>query len=150
MTLFFFALMHQSSDLICCSFHPPYLCLPPLLPTNGLNGSGSQSATPVGGKIIMLLLYTPLSVALLPSLCCLNFLSRFTCKQKDCLKNLPLWLRHARICSHGLLHGWSIIMLLNTLLWSLVFLHFCLCPWILAKMLLSQLFKIPDKYIYLY
>lgn len=40
-----------SSGLICCSFPLPGLCFLFFLPTNGLIGSGSQSATPVGGKI---------------------------------------------------------------------------------------------------
>lgn len=40
--------------LICCSF--PLASAPPFLPTIGLNRSGSQSATPVGGKIKTLLL----------------------------------------------------------------------------------------------
>lgn len=39
--------------LICCSF--PLASAPPFLPTIGLNRSGSQSATPVGGKIKTLL-----------------------------------------------------------------------------------------------
>lgn len=47
---------HNSSGLICCSL--PLASALPLLPTNGLNGSGSQSATPVGGKITTLLLFT--------------------------------------------------------------------------------------------
>lgn len=46
--------IHNSSGLICCSF--PLASAFPFLPTNGLNGSGSQSATPVGGKITTLLL----------------------------------------------------------------------------------------------
>lgn len=47
---------HNSSGLICCSF--PLTCAFPLLPTNGLYGSGSQSATPVGGKSTTLFLFT--------------------------------------------------------------------------------------------
>ncbi|CAB1455365.1 unnamed protein product [Pleuronectes platessa] len=45
--LFFCANTHNSSGLNLL-FLPPRLCFPLLLPTHGLNGSGSQSATPVG------------------------------------------------------------------------------------------------------
>lgn len=64
---FFCANTHNSYGLICCSF--PLASAFPLLPTNGLNGSGSQSATPVGGKITTLFLFTR-SLSLLPFLCC--------------------------------------------------------------------------------
>ncbi len=56
MTFFILRDTHNSYGLICCSF--PLASAFPLFPTNGLNGSGSQSATPVGGKITMLLLFT--------------------------------------------------------------------------------------------
>lgn len=116
MTLFFFFLTktHYSSGLICCSF--PLASAFPFLPTNGLNGSGSQSATPVGGKITTLLLlncsfYRSLIIFLLllqlppPSHAPRNFTLRL----------MALWLRHAGICSHRLLPA---KIMLNTLLWE--------------------------------
>lgn len=98
---FFCANTHNSSDLICCSF-PLTSAFPPFFPTNGLNGSGSQSATPVGGKITTLLIFTPLSLAVLSFLCFPN-LTIFTCTQKGHWESHPHWLRHAGICSHRLI-----------------------------------------------
>lgn len=52
--LFAFTHFANSSGLICCSLPLPLTSASPLS-TNGLNGSGSQSANTVGGKIIVLL-----------------------------------------------------------------------------------------------
>lgn len=111
----FCANTHNSSGLICCSF--PLASAFPFFPTNGLNGSGSQSATPVGGKITTLLLLNCSSSFFFFYLFnCLSSVAltspSLTCTQKV---HLALWLRHAGICSHRLL---TAKIMLNTLLWE--------------------------------
>lgn len=96
MTLFFFfcANTHNSSGLICCSF--PLASAFPLLPTQDL------SLLPL--LVVRLQSYFFFTRSLY--LYCLSSVAltspSFTCTQKGHLKLLPLWLRHAGICSHRL------------------------------------------------
>ena len=141
----FCANSHNSSGLICCSF--PLASAFPLLPTNGLNGSGSQSATPVGGKSTTLLLFYPLSLSLLPLICCPDppsLLPSFTCTQKDHLMLLELWLRHAGICSHRLLTWLFYAHAKHTALGALC-LCTLMCAWMSPKDWKDYIFPLKRK-----